>query len=243
MLLSNPEAAAFISKNFIPCWQSVRPVPKVTIDFGDGRVMRRTLKGNTVFYVVTPEGRVVDALPGVYTPSDFIAVASESLRVLHDGRLSDADALRWHREQVQAGIAQERIRTTMSKAAIESPLLNALDLSAVDTSRGAAPSGSTYAANFERICDRLDDVSSRPMPASKVAPAVGSARERGMRAVRADSRTNVQLVRAAVHLFFAAAPSLPTPDSCKSVVFKRILHVDIDDPNLGLGSVDVPGTP
>jgi len=62
----------FLRENFILHWQSHRPVPKLTIDFGDGRTIERTITGNSVHYVLTPEGRVVDVLPGLYGPAAFL---------------------------------------------------------------------------------------------------------------------------------------------------------------------------
>jgi hypothetical protein len=55
-----------LRERFILHWQSVRPVPKVTIDFGDGRKLERTLTGNSIHYVLDAEGRPIDALPGLY---------------------------------------------------------------------------------------------------------------------------------------------------------------------------------
>ena len=34
----------------------MRPAPKVTIDFGNGHTLERTLKGNTIFYVMRADG-------------------------------------------------------------------------------------------------------------------------------------------------------------------------------------------
>ena len=55
----------------LPC-QSVRPVPKVTIDFGDGRKLERTLTGNSAHYVLDANGRPLDVLPGLYGPQEFL---------------------------------------------------------------------------------------------------------------------------------------------------------------------------
>ena len=71
MLLSDKELAAELKERYVLSWESVREVPKATIDFGNGEVLTRTLKGNCVFYVCEPDGRVRDILPGVYTPDDF----------------------------------------------------------------------------------------------------------------------------------------------------------------------------
>ena len=53
-------------------WQSVRPVPTVTIDFGDGRKLERTLTGNSIHYILDSQGRPIDALPGLYGPQAFL---------------------------------------------------------------------------------------------------------------------------------------------------------------------------
>jgi DNA-directed RNA polymerase subunit N (RpoN/RPB10) len=71
-LYANEEISQFLRDNYILHWKSVRPVPKVTIDFGDGRKLERTLTGNSIHYILTPDGDVVDALPGLYGPKAFL---------------------------------------------------------------------------------------------------------------------------------------------------------------------------
>jgi hypothetical protein len=71
-LYANADISSFLREHFILHWMSVRPVPKVTIDFGDGRKLERTLTGNSIHYILTPDGDVVDALPGLYGPKAFL---------------------------------------------------------------------------------------------------------------------------------------------------------------------------
>jgi hypothetical protein len=71
VLYPNAEISQHLRDRFILHWQSVRPVPKVTIDFGDGRKLQRTLTGNSIHYILDSEGRTVDALPGLYAPQAF----------------------------------------------------------------------------------------------------------------------------------------------------------------------------
>ena len=73
MLFSNPEVAQFIDATFEPVWVSVRPAPLVTIDFGNGHKVIRTLQGNVATYVCDAEGTVYDVLPGIYTPTPYRA--------------------------------------------------------------------------------------------------------------------------------------------------------------------------
>jgi len=60
-LYANTEVAKYLREHFVLHWKSVRPVPKITIDFGDGRKLERTITGNSIHYVLDTEGRVVDA--------------------------------------------------------------------------------------------------------------------------------------------------------------------------------------
>jgi hypothetical protein len=71
-LYANQQVSRFLRERFVLHWQSVRAVPKVTIDFGDGRKMERTLTGNSIHYVLDSEGRLIDALPGMYGPGAFL---------------------------------------------------------------------------------------------------------------------------------------------------------------------------
>jgi len=71
-LYPNAAVSQLLRDRFILHWQSERPVPKVTIDFGDGRKLEQTLTGNSIHYVLDSEGRPIDALPGLYSPQAFI---------------------------------------------------------------------------------------------------------------------------------------------------------------------------
>ena len=71
-LYSNAEISKALGERFILHWKSVRPVPKVTIDFGDGRKLERTLTGNSIHYILDGDGQIVDALPGLYGPKAFL---------------------------------------------------------------------------------------------------------------------------------------------------------------------------
>ncbi|TBR59270.1 hypothetical protein B4U84_16920 [Westiellopsis prolifica IICB1] len=71
-LYPNAEISQKLRKDFILHWQSVRPVPKVTIDFGDGRKLERTITGNSIHYILDSSGRPIDAIPGLYGPKAFL---------------------------------------------------------------------------------------------------------------------------------------------------------------------------
>ncbi|MEO1996672.1 MAG: hypothetical protein ABGZ17_15500 [Planctomycetaceae bacterium] len=71
-LYANQEIASYLRTHFVLHWKSIRPVPVVTIDFGDGRQLKRTLTGNSIHYVLTADGAPIDALPGLYAPATFL---------------------------------------------------------------------------------------------------------------------------------------------------------------------------
>ncbi|HLP89049.1 MAG TPA: hypothetical protein VK184_10720 [Nostocaceae cyanobacterium] len=71
-LYPNQEISQVLRDKYILHWQSVRPVPQVTIDFGDGRKLQRTITGNSIHYILDSAGRPVDAIPGLYGPRAFL---------------------------------------------------------------------------------------------------------------------------------------------------------------------------
>jgi hypothetical protein len=109
-LYANTEVGAVLREKFVLHWQSVRPVPVVTVDFGDGRVLRRTVTGNSIHYVLDAEGRVLDALPGLYGPAAFLRGLTEATSLADTVRsMTDADresALRQYHDQHARAIGQ-----------------------------------------------------------------------------------------------------------------------------------------
>src|SRR6187551_2404363 len=59
-LYPDPQINRMLREQFVLHWESVRPVPLVTIDFGDGRRVVRTLTGNSAHLVLDWRGRPVD---------------------------------------------------------------------------------------------------------------------------------------------------------------------------------------
>lgn len=71
-LYPNAQVSQYLRDRFILHWQSVRPAPVMTIDFGDGRQLKRTVTGNSIHYIVDAEGRPLEAIPGLYGPQAFL---------------------------------------------------------------------------------------------------------------------------------------------------------------------------
>lgn len=88
-LYANRNVSAFLRDNYVPHWSSERPVPVVTIDFRDGRTLKRTITGNSIHYVLSPSGQVVDALPGLYAPALFLSTLQQAQYV---ARIADSSS-------------------------------------------------------------------------------------------------------------------------------------------------------
>ena len=73
VLYSDPAIAGWLREHAVLYWTSERPVPQVTVDFGDGRRLVGTVTGNSIHYMLDAHGRLVDAMPGLHTPQRFLA--------------------------------------------------------------------------------------------------------------------------------------------------------------------------
>lgn len=72
ILYPNANISKYLRENYVLHWQSMRPAPKITIDFGDGRKIERTITGNSIHYVLDKDGKVIDALSGLNNPQIFL---------------------------------------------------------------------------------------------------------------------------------------------------------------------------
>lgn len=237
--LSNPEVIKFLTNEVVPYWESVGPVPKVTIELGDGRVIKRTLGGNIVTYLLSSSGEVYDAFPGIYTPETYLSEIRKTMGALD----SHSDILAWHRQELAVAAKTEETRITMSKAVVESPLLKALGGSEPSN----RPKDTTTA--FQNYTARLQDISKRAASVSELRSSVLSnvssndPDEIGREAVAIDSRNNLKLIRPVVHLLFSSYKKLPDLQQCRDQIYEDILHIPIHDPYLGLADAIVPGSP
>jgi hypothetical protein len=267
VLLSDARVIRFVNDHFVACWQTVRPVPQVTIQFGDGRTLKRTLGGNTVMEICLPDGRVVDSFPGVYMPDDFLSEAGQTLVLLQrllsapaGAATMEADIIAWHR--ARAAVPPVPVTISLEKSMVESPLLRALranprqapNTDLLVRELGRAPvgveEGVDARTSLARISQRIEDVSKQPATIEQLRRRLlnlpedrrPSPAELGEMALRLDSRTNVNWLRPAVHLLFAGDDRLPRNQECRDFVFNQLLHLPVNDPYLGLAGALVPGT-
>ena len=112
-LYPNAQISQMLRDRFILHWQSVRPVPTVTVDFGDGRTLVRTITGNSIHYVLAADGRPLEAIPGLYGPKAFLQQLRRAEQLAQDYArqpLPERNALvqQYHRDRLEAIQAQWR---------------------------------------------------------------------------------------------------------------------------------------
>ena len=117
LLYSDPSISQILRDDYVLYWHSVRPVPRITIDFGDGRKIQQTITGNSVHYLLRADGRVLDALPGLHSPAAFREELQKWVR-LHQTVGDDREALvRWHAGEANA--ATKRWRALSARTGIQ----------------------------------------------------------------------------------------------------------------------------
>jgi hypothetical protein len=123
-LYPNQEISQQLKENFILHWQTVRPVPKVTIDFGDGRKLERTITGNSIHYILDSSGRPIDAIPGLYGPKAFLKQLQQAQIIAKDLGKQNGEKYtillqQYHQRRLDH--IQNQWRTDLSKLGIQSP--------------------------------------------------------------------------------------------------------------------------
>ncbi len=230
MLFSNQEIANFINDNFEPCWKSVRDVPTVSIDFGNGKKLKRTLHGNIATFVCHQDGKVIDVLPSVYDPAAYkkqledLKLASEF--VLDRGHLSESKLLEYHR--VRAEIIKTGKEFSIQRKEVARSTISGVEksmkivLSPVERLR--------YRGSFN-VASRANAKSSEveTTKSAKIAETLN-----GRLAV--DTRINETQRRQQIHDYILQK-GLTTPDEMHKWLYREVLHADLDDPYMGLRDI------
>jgi hypothetical protein len=233
VLFSRTDVADFLQQHFEPAWESVRPVPLVRFDFGDGRVVTRTLHGNIASHVCVPDGQVLDILPGLYTPPVYRS-ALDRLRQL-------AASVDW----ANAGQRLTQLRQYHQGRALllRNPgLAQAAEAAARQADRGKG----RIELPVERlvgnrgigvIANPPNGPGGRPVriPRPEAPPAPGT--DAALWALlAADTRLNQTERRRQIHERLAASGSV-RPAQIKNWLYREVLHADLEDPYLGLGHI------
>lgn len=222
-MFSNEDVAAFMNRTFEPVWESVRPVPIIRIDFGNGTVLTRTLHGNIATYLCTADGQVLDILPGIYEAATY-RDRLDQFRLLAnyvDQQTVDQRPTRlreFHEGQARA----------LEKNQQPPRLVNMADFSKRRIEGGVkavlVPAGTTAPAAKAAATGKTGQAAKLAGPDAPLWTALA-----------ADTEQNETIRRRQIHQHLAQA-GLVQPDKLSRWLYKEVLHADLDDPYLGLGN-------
>lgn len=192
MLFADPTVQDFVREHFVAAWESVRAVPIVTIDFGNGHTLQRTLNGNVATYVCAPDGLVIDVIPGLCDAPTYLKCLNDALELYARTKADSGALATWHANELAiARDAASRIVTDLGPTAL-----------------------------------RLD------VSKAVVEDPLKIAMRRDKELVAEDGRRNLVWRRPIVHTLLSR-PGLRPRDITHELYFSA-LHVDLDDPWLGL---------
>jgi hypothetical protein len=224
VLFSHEAVVAELSRGFECAWTSVRPVPRATFDFGDGRRLERTLRGNVATLFCTAGGEVFDAAAGLSSPEDYLA-RLRSARELFD-------ELRRLEEQGAGRAALERTvaRVHEGRAARDPGPRRGREASTADLSK--------------RLIERpLEAAILAPLPAELASPsrlAEGVLEDPLVAALAADVEHNRARRDPAIRALLSAAPLVPHAELGPRI-YRDVLGIDLADPYLGLAPLVLGG--
>jgi hypothetical protein len=174
VLYANASVASVLRDRFVLYWHSERPVPKVSVDFGDGRRLEGTITGNSIHYVLDQQGRLVDALPGLYGPQAFLSALgwaeaeAKRLADLPDPQFDEQRA-RYHRDRLES--LQTSLTRDLRELGVENP-----DLMAATTINAARWGGGKpiYSAVRASRLAMMKSVAERPLLTAITLDPAGS---------------------------------------------------------------------
>ena len=238
VLYPNAEISAYLREHYVLHWHTVRPAPVMTVDFGNGRVLKQTITGNSVHYVLNNAGEVVDALPGLYTPQAFLRSlrTAESMMPVRSARSTAIPAVFAQAPEPEFRSASEAGDRALSKSFIEfRPLRNvlpervvndpALLLAAMPASTSPGPVLDARARSL--VCSQLGDSDFGAMEPDRVIEAFEAS-------VRADAALNTGTLRPQILALLEDASLRASPTKLDDRVYDEVFLSPITDQWAGL---------
>jgi hypothetical protein len=219
-LYANKEISDFLREKFVLHWQSVRPVPTVTIDFGNGRKLERTVTGNSAHYVLAPDGRPLDVLPGLYSPQEFLRWLNRT-QALSADYLAATDA--GERESVLTAYHRDRL------AALDTAELRREDVRLDDASVALIRRENPTAFEAGRISV------AKSVAEDPILRLVG----RFEASIAADTVRNESQLHRKIHEWYLVGEVTGDYDALNERVYSDLFLTPSSDPWLGLAPPDV----
>jgi hypothetical protein len=223
VLFSRDDVAQFINRHFEAVWESVRPVPVVRIDFGNGTVLTRTLHGNIATYVCAADGQVLDVLPGIYAAQPYVDRLAQ-LRLLANW----ADQKGKEQRDARLGEYHEGQLKALEEKKASPQFVNIADFSKMKIEGGVK--AVLVAGNPARgaAASTLAGAKLKQNEETPGADDVGH-----WKVLTDDTEVNETERRRHIHAKLSSGALRPA--KLTKWLYKEVLHADLDDPYLGLG--------
>jgi hypothetical protein len=247
-LYPNENVRKVLSDRFVLHWQSVRPVPLITIDFGDGRQIKRTITGNSLHLVLDHQGRIIDVLPGLYGAPEF----SRELRTIDpvarrlaelDGSEFQKSRAEFHQDRIKG--LTERWSLDLFKARLSETTAIGVDQTPATWTRLAGlyaaestPNGDAQAAVVSKAPPPAEDANLRLMTKTRAeTPMLRVIRNIG-HSISEDQVRNQYHLHFRIHTWFAAEQPVPERDQIVARVYSELFLSPLNDPWYGLSRPD-----
>lgn len=242
-LYPHPQVSAELREHFVLHWHSVRPVPVVKVDFGNGRTLTRTITGNSAHLVLDSRGRPVDLIPGLHAPHAFL----EALRFART-LAGQVVTLEQHARSSALAMAHSRKRTVQLESwarAVRMPRERdpmVLERATLDWGKLAGP---VELANTPSAVQLLE----RKMPTAREAGALAMTKLRVElpilkalssleRVVAEDTGRNRHVLHRMVHEYFAQGGAELDWRELSDWAYEVLFLMPPGDPWLGLAPED-----
>ena len=223
MLFSDPRVSSYVREQFVAAWESVRPVPIVEIDFGNGRKIKRTVNGNIATYVCTPDGKVIDVIPGLNTPEAYLQDLKYAVNLWRASLAAvDKTVIDYHTANLTTPTVYEWVRNDMAKAVMERLVRLSLD------------KRQELVEKKSRTVRIVPDPYATPADSKKreVEQPIRTLTAEEDSLLAADTEINRKERKPIVHKILSE--KIFRPAELTKRLYKEVLHCDLDDPYLGL---------
>lgn len=207
----------------------------VTIDFGNGEIVQRTLHGNVATYVCNAQGNVLDVLPGIYDAPTFQKRLNDLVK-LHQYTV-DPDAIYTLTDQLRE-YHEKRLESISDNRELHYESFERAMITGIERGVKIVLKPSTRIASRAAFAKRQSRKSTENSgdPHHHATPTTPQKLSESEMLAR-DTALNENVRRVQIHKYLGDRTETISPDQLKHWLYREVLHADLDDPYLGLGSI------
>lgn len=255
VLYPDPKVQEALRENYVLCWLPVRTAPVMSVDFGDGRKIERTITGNSLHAVLDHDDGVVDIMPGLVSPEVFTGWLTETAqRVTSPEPLpvvdSSTTALAAPRVDPDQA-AQVAMQRTFSKRVMERPAFDA-GLLPQDVIANTGTNASAPNQSMIDLADKVGGAAAMIQNGLLNQPTLmkmiqrettdvdqqSAILRRLARSITADTGINVLTLQPAARQWLNEQTNRPDLQKATQWVYANVFATPLDDPWMGLALFD-----